>query len=871
MTHPVADPDLSSLPDWWPRRLGAIGQLADWARGGEPPNWPLEIFLEISNVCDLKCAMCPTFSGLSAQRLFSIKEAERGFIDTERMLDSLEPMLQRALIVHCFGYGEPSLHPGFAELLRRLQPYRVRTDFFTNGMHLEPVFCELLVSQHVHAVTVSFSGADRAAYENIYHGGRFDTVLAGLRRLRDCKRQAGSAYPRVEINSLGFEHHVRRLPEFVDLMADQGVDVIHLKALQTFEVTQELAGHRSIPRSWIEGPLLEQAQQRARARGVVLAAEQYWDSRVEQLSDWQTRRGDTSATIAVDQLAAHANAKQPRHPPPGYHSPPQVNALELAPEALEAAMAFAPYPEEAPFYCFEPFKTLYIRRSGQVKPCCFANDSGPSLGSLVTAPAVDIWRGAPWRALRAGILEQRYPQSLCGVCLRDRYGPRHHDLANQLREYQRWLEQSWGQRLEIDLPAQELSNTEVIHRARTRPQEARLVQEVRRLQAFGVPEQLVHGNLDGIRDGAVHGWLWAPECPELRLKVALVRDGQPWQTRVADAQRDDLHDAGLGDGAYGFAVDLHECAGTRCLEVYLAETDWRLGRIDLPCSAAEQAADQIETAPSVAIEAEFLLNYQPGIHEQEILRFFAQYVAQRPPPEPPQAEQLDPPVIVLLFTNRSGSNLLAEALAATGLVYNAGECFNFSTLQNTCVRAGIQDLNGYLNGLRARAMEHRGVLAVKLSWDQLFFLARVGVIPHYWRHPCYVWSRREDRLAQALSALVAERTGCWAQPYPPAHLQAVLEQATPAELAERVQQISQAHSQLDSYFALHGPQPVMVDYRELERDPQAQARRVLETLRLLPADQPWQFDAERIRVRRQRTPAMEAYLEQVRGQLRLDG
>lgn len=874
MNGPASGSSAPALPDWWPHRLHAIEQFAQWARGGEAPDWPLELFLEVSNVCDLKCAMCPTFSALSTRRLLSIKETERGFLDSERVLAALEPMLQRALIVHCFGYGEPSLHPGFAELLRQLHPYRVRTDFFTHGMHLEPQFCELLISQQVHAVTVSFSGVERTAYENIYQGGRFDTVLAGLRRLRDAKHQAGCVYPRVEINSLGFEHHVQQLPAFVDLMADHGVDVIHLKALQTYEVTRELAGHCSIARPWVEGPLLEQAQARAQAHGLVLSCEQYWDARVEDALAWHARRGDVSSTIPLEQLAAHASAKQAQRPPPGQSKPAQVNALELAPEALAAAMGFAPeqaaQPSE-PFYCFEPFKTVYVRRSGQVKPCCFANDAGPALGSLLSASATDVWRGAPWRALRAGVLTQRYPSALCGDCLRGRYGPRRQDVPNQLREYQHWLEHSWQQSVDLELPEQTLSNTEIIQRARSRPDQVRLLDEVRRLQPFGVPEHLLQGHLDGLRDGQLHGWLRAPEYPELRLSVELRRDGQPWRTLVADRQRDDLREAGIGDGDYGFAVDLQDDPKPGHLEVYLATTEWRLGGIESPLVNTQTptetwAPQEGQSLPGCG----FVLDYDPGIHEQEILRFFSQYADQRPPPQPPPAAQLAPPVVVVLFTNRSGSNLLAEALAATDLVYNAGECCNFSTLEDVCLREGIVDLHGYLNALRAQAKAHQATLMVKLSWDQLFFLTKVGVIPHYWPQPRYLWSRREDLLAQALSAVVAERTGCWTQAYPADLLRQVLEEVTPTQLARGVQHISHAHSQLESYFALHGPRPLTIEYRELAQHPQAQARRVLEALGLWSPAQPWSFDPQRIRVRRQRTPAMEQRLEQLRGQLRLE-
>lgn len=839
----------------------------------------MEVFLEVSNLCDMKCAMCPTFSELSPHRLFSIKEQERGFIDTERLLESLDEVLQRALIVHCFGYGEPTLHQGFAALLGQLEPYRVLVDFFTNGMHLDQSFCELLVGHQVSAVTLSFSGVERADYENLYLGGRFDTVLAGLRRLSDCKRRAGSQYPRIEINSLGFDHHVARLPAFVDLMADQGAEVIHLKALQTYDVTKELRGHRSVPRTWVEGPILEEAERRAKERGLILSCEQYWATRVTNQNDWRERLGDRSHSVPLGDLPAYAAARVPVTPPPGFLAQPQPNALELAEEAAVELMDFSPYEGDEPFYCFEPFKTLYVRRSGHLKPCCFADDSGPALGALTEGSATAAWRGAPWRHLRQGILAQRYPRALCGACLKHRIGPRRHDLHGQLAAYSRWLDTVWQLRLDhLQLPEQSLDNTEIVERARARSDYHDWLDEVRRLQPFGVPAALLNGHLDGVRDGQLHGWLWAPERPRLRLAVAIFCDGEPWARVQADRQRDDLAEAGIGDGGYGFALDCASLpAAVERIDVYLADTHWLLGAVDWTAAAgSDTAAGDVQQdriippAPAPArAQPSFCLDYGPGIHEQEILKFFAERAARRPPPRQPDADECRLPVLIIAFSNRSGSNLLAEALAATELVHNAGECFNFSAVQNRCVRDGILDLPGYLKSLRSGCRTDESTLAVKLSWDQLFFLTKVGVIPHYWRQTRFVWSLRDDLLAQALSAAVAERTQCWASPYPgPRVLGPVLDAITPAELGAKVQQIAHAQSQFHSYFALHGVTPALIEYQDLAADPEAEVRRVLTELGLIPSGWRWRFDPERIRVRQQRTDQMERRLRQVREALR---
>ncbi len=852
----TAEPGDNIDPPWWPERLAALARLASWSQGGPLPECPAELFLEVSNVCDLKCAMCPTFSGLSPSRLFSIKEQERGFIDLDRLWPSLVPLLPQVISVHCFGYGEPTLHPDFATLIKRLGEYRVLIDFFTNGMHLDEALCALLVEHWVFSVTVSVSGTTAKEYESIYLGGGFERLLAGIQRLAAGKKAAGRPYPRLEVNTIAFEHQVRELPDFVDLMATAGVEVIHLKALQTFETTKELAGHRAIFRPWIDGPILEEAERRARAHGVILSTDQYRQTAVADETAWRTARGDVSATLTLAELPEAARRLIPHQPPPGYRTGSLLNTWQLEGESLEQALAFGPYQGTEPFYCLEPFKTLYVRRSGHTKPCCFAYEGGPSLGNLHEANARAIWQGLPFRAIRSGISEQHYPQALCAHCLKHGYGPHQHSIPDQLAQYRAWLEAAWGERLLPELPEATLSNRQIIERWRANDPEtsARLLAEVRRLGP-DTPSELIEGHLDGLIRGDLHGWIWAPRYPHLRLWVELRLDDQPWQRLRADGLREDLVQAGKGDGRYAFHLTVAQLPKAQSLAVYLADTQWLLGRIRL---AETDPEAPLADLPEPSTPSPWLIDYRPGIHEQEILGYFARYLPERPPPRPPSLRECPELVIVIAFTNRSGSNLLAESLAASGLINRAEELFDSQRLIEICETRGIQDLPGYLAHLRTELGPR---FAVKLSWDQLFFLWRVGVIPNYWPRVRFIWIERQDLLAQAMSYLVAERTGCWSGPYPEKHLKRVLAELTPEDLIARLETITFAQGQFNNLFTLYGIKPVRVIYEQLAQDPESEAQRVFRELDLIPEGWIWRWNREALISRPQRTLEMTARLQ----------
>ncbi len=890
------------LPEWWANRVEAIQQFIGAAHGNCRPQWPLELFLEVSNVCDLRCAMCPTFSGLSPSRFFSIKEQERGFLDFAALHTQLESILQRALIVHCFGYGEPTLHPHFNDILEQLSHYRVLIDFFTNGMHLNAALCEQLVQCHVFAITVSFSGANKVDYESIYLESDFDQVLNGLRQLTDIKHAHNSAYPRIEINSLAFEHHVQNLPAFVDLMASCGADIIHLKTLQTFETTKELRGHCSIFRPWIDGQFIQTAQEHAKQHGIILSCEQYLRTAATDDIRWQQKRGDVTATLPLNQLANHAQRIEPTRPPIGYKTPPTVNCMTLSPielaEVLRFELSINSNDQTPPFYCFEPFKTMYIRRSGDIKPCCFAQDqTAPTLGQLNTNSAVAIWNGAPWQAMRDGIIQQRYPQALCEICLRDQYGPHQQVIPDQLQQYQHWLSKTWQIELPFTIPTTTLPNDKIVQCWQRKTDEQTLLETVRRLTPFGMSKHWLTGHLDGINQQYLYGWLYSPQCPDTRLRVTVNCNGQVWQTLTANQLREDVKTAGHGDGQYGFGTLIPDWPAGTLIEVYLADTQWLLGRIEIPIIAdtQENAPPAMITLDSPAdpivlplalpldehsectddnklsLRQSLLLPYDAGIHEQEILRYFHQSLSDLTAEITALVNSgaiLNRPLVVIAFMNRSGSNLLAELLAATGLVTCVEEALNLSQVINACDDLHLNQLGDYFVKLHHTEPE-TPALAIKLSWDQLYFLTHIGVFPHLWPDVRFVWIMRADLLAQSLSLCVARQMQCWKGAYPTVLLNQYLATLTADELVAPLNEITEAHRQFWRWFAFYGIEPVIVEYSELTAAPMVETRRVLAELNLLPSGWQWQFDATRIQVIKQRTAEMEQCLLRLRQQLQL--
>jgi len=451
-----------STPHYFVKKRRAITSFYAFTEGGQIPRWPLEIFLEVSNVCDLKCAMCHTFSAFNPKRLFSIKKEERGFFSEYGALESL---LQHSLRVHCFGYGEPTLHPQFQEIISYISNYEVLIDFFTNGMHLTKSLCEFLVNKRVHRIVLSFSGATKEDYENIYIGGNYEKVLAGISQLAKTKVKHKSPFPKIEVNSMAFQHQLDKIVEFVDLMADHGVNIITVKPVTGFANIPQLHPHIAIMRPWVEGKLLEKATIRAEERKISFNATPFITAmKVETAEEVEQRRKNrivtrkrkyTSSFIPIDQLRVNAEKVVAEKPPDLFRESQLQTANVDYPKTKEAMRDFldirAPEPT-VDIPCCEPFKTFYVQKSGSVKPCCFGlKNTEVLLGNVNQNAAEEIWQGAGFQAVQQAILNGEYPMKICKECIAYKLYPKDHYVEHLIRGYSKWFEESFDQVFDPEL------------------------------------------------------------------------------------------------------------------------------------------------------------------------------------------------------------------------------------------------------------------------------------------------------------------------------------------------------------------------------------------------------------------------------------
>jgi LPS sulfotransferase NodH len=187
-------------------------------------------------------------------------------------------------------------------------------------------------------------------------------------------------------------------------------------------------------------------------------------------------------------------------------------------------------------------------------------------------------------------------------------------------------------------------------------------------------------------------------------------------------------------------------------------------------------------------------------------------------------------------TPRSGSWLLCGLLASTGIAGRPHEWFWRDTVQANCRAWGVARFSDYVARVRDAGTTPNGVFGSKVMWAYLDdLLARLGelgrlsshrsLIERYFLEPRFVWIRREDLTAQAVSWAKAIQTGRWH------HWDAPDPHIAPMYDREQIEALAREAAAHDAawraWFAANEIQPFAVHFEDLVADTVGVTHKVL--------------------------------------------
>ncbi len=330
------------------------------ARGPRAPALPRNVFIEVTNHCNLLCETCPrTFVSYEKPRTL-------GWDDFLRVVAQF-PNLERAVL---HGIGEPLLNRDLDRMIAHLKGLGAHVLFNTNATLLSDDWARRLIAAGLDELRVSIDGANPATYARIRGAPLFDKVLGNLRRFVEIQAALGAGRTRLSLWMTGLKETIAELPDVVRLAARLGVPEVYLQRMVYYGDANVAAPG-----------LLESGH------GVFAT----FDAQVDRIV------ADSEALARELGVALRASG------------------ATTAPKSIDGGGPPRPWAD-----CMRPWTTAYITANGNALPCCispFATSDYASLrmGNVFEQPFDDLWNAERYQAWRERLLSDR-PNTACAGC-----------------------------------------------------------------------------------------------------------------------------------------------------------------------------------------------------------------------------------------------------------------------------------------------------------------------------------------------------------------------------------------------------------------------------------------------------------------------
>jgi MoaA/NifB/PqqE/SkfB family radical SAM enzyme len=188
------------------------------------PTVPRRIVFELTNDCNLSCRVCgrnsvhfePRYLPFEHFKLLTAALAPHGLEEVTLM-----------------GWGDPTMHPDFKDMLRFAHEQRVRKYFLTNGMKLKELE-DVLFETETEVFAVSVDGAKQETNSFLRSGSQLDYINKSLERIMNRRARENLKSPWCNYCVTLMKQNINEFPAIVQMAADVGIDEVKCVYLTAF-------------------------------------------------------------------------------------------------------------------------------------------------------------------------------------------------------------------------------------------------------------------------------------------------------------------------------------------------------------------------------------------------------------------------------------------------------------------------------------------------------------------------------------------------------------------------------------------------------------------------------------------------------------
>jgi radical SAM protein with 4Fe4S-binding SPASM domain len=178
--------------------------------------FPLNLDIEATTACNLKCDMCPRTEMVKQHTMWKVEAVDYNLYT--RLID--EGAAKGLCAIKYNFVGEPTLNPRLVDMIRYAKNAGVADVMFnTNGTLLDEKLSRRLIEAGLDKLFFSFDSPYREHYNAIRIGADYDKVLANIKRFMEIRKEMNSHSPFTRISMVLMQDNHKEWEDFVELFS----------------------------------------------------------------------------------------------------------------------------------------------------------------------------------------------------------------------------------------------------------------------------------------------------------------------------------------------------------------------------------------------------------------------------------------------------------------------------------------------------------------------------------------------------------------------------------------------------------------------------------------------------------------------------
>jgi MoaA/NifB/PqqE/SkfB family radical SAM enzyme len=378
--------DLSLAQSLWDRKLyrkWANYLLVEYqmARGHTlslgRPYW---LAVDPTNFCQLQCPFCPTGAGRG------VRDKARLSLDHfTRFLDRVGPAV---IHIDMMNWGEPTLNKDLPAMIAAAKRHGIEVKVDSNLNDLTDEMADGLVRSGLDVLSVSLDGASQETYEKYRVGGRFEAVIANVRRVVAKKKELESATPRLIWQFLVFKHNEHEIAAARTMARELGMD--EGTATPAF-----LPNEARVLAAWLPGA--KEHRLYSPPEGAPPPPSDPLE--VVRIQDTVPTRAYRTRRFRPEHISSAAHLLRRRR---GDVWSRAWSFMRLESATRAPAVPFDGAPPQP--ICKWPWAGMTVNPNGSVSPCCSVEDQGDDFGSIFAGTFGSLWNNRNYRRSRRHVI-----------------------------------------------------------------------------------------------------------------------------------------------------------------------------------------------------------------------------------------------------------------------------------------------------------------------------------------------------------------------------------------------------------------------------------------------------------------------------------